>query len=130
MNTTVIPQKTVTKIKRQTPLTPDRNKYNLKRVAAYCRVSTDLEEQLSSYNAQKEYYTDKIMKNPEWEFAGLYADEGISGTHAKNRKEFLKLIKACERGKVDYIITKSLSRFAKNAHGRGGVIKRYRWCSL
>ena len=85
-----------------------------KRVAAYCRVSTDSEEQLNSYEAQKSYYTQKIEDSPDWEMAGIYADEGISGTSMKKRTEFKKMITACKRGRIDLIITKSLSRFARN----------------
>ena len=62
------------------------------RVAAYCRVSTDDEEQLTSYEAQRNYYTDKIMQNPDWTMAGIYADEGITGTSARKRPEFLRMI--------------------------------------
>lgn len=84
------------------------------RVAAYCRVSTDQEEQLTSYEAQMAYYTDKIMTNPEWTMAGIFADEGITGTSAKKRPEFLRMIRLCKRGKIDVILTKSISRFARN----------------
>ena len=85
-----------------------------KRVAAYCRVSTDSEEQLNSYEAQKSYYTKKIEESSDWEMAEIYADEGISGTSMKKRTEFKKMITACKRGHIDLIITKSLSRFARN----------------
>ena len=84
------------------------------RVAAYCRVSTDSEEQLNSYEAQKSYYTQKIQDSPDWEMAGIYADEGITGTSLKKRAEFKQMITACKRGHIDLIITKSLSRFARN----------------
>ena len=67
------------------------------RVAAYCRVSTDDEEQLTSYEAQQTYYTDKIMTNPDWTMAGIYADEGITGTKATKRPEFLKMIRCQNR---------------------------------
>jgi DNA invertase Pin-like site-specific DNA recombinase len=83
-------------------------------VAAYCRVSTDSEEQLNSYTAQKAYYTQKIEENPDWEMAGVFADEGLSGTSMKKRTEFNKMIAACKRGRIDLILTKSLSRFARN----------------
>lgn len=84
------------------------------RVAAYCRVSTDSEEQLTSYEAQKEYYTHKIQENPDWELAGIFADKGLSGTSMKKRAEFNKMIAACKRGRIDLILAKSLSRFARN----------------
>ncbi len=84
------------------------------RVAAYCRVSTDEEEQLSSYEAQCEYYTDKIMSNKEWTMAGIFADEGITGTSTKKRTEFLRMIRQCKQKKIDLILTKSIQRFARN----------------
>ena len=84
------------------------------RVAAYCRVSTDDEEQLTSYEAQKTYYTDKIMTNPDWTMAGIFADPGVTGTSTTKRKEFNRLIKNCRQGKVDVIMVKSISRFARN----------------
>ena len=84
------------------------------RVAAYCRVSTDDEEQLTSYEAQKNYYTDKIMTNREWTIAGIFADEGITGTSARKRPEFLRMIRQCKQGKIDIVLTKSISRFARN----------------
>ena len=84
------------------------------RVAAYCRVSTDDEEQLTSYEAQKNYYTDKIMTNPNWTMAGIFADEGITGTSARKRPEFLKMIHQCKQKKIDLVLVKSISRFARN----------------
>ena len=84
------------------------------RVAAYCRVSTADEEQLTSYEAQKTYYTDKIMTNKEWTMAGIFADEGITGTSARKRPEFLRMIRQCKQGKIDIVLTKSISRFARN----------------
>lgn len=84
------------------------------RVAAYCRVSTEEEEQQSSYENQCNYYTDLIMKNPQWSMVGIFADEGISGTSAKKRDNFMRMIKACKQKKIDLILTKSISRFARN----------------
>ncbi len=84
------------------------------RVAAYCRVSTDYEEQASSYQTQIEHYTHVIEKNPDWILAGIYADDGISATSTKNREQFNEMIRACKDGKIDMIITKSISRFARN----------------
>lgn len=85
-----------------------------KRVCAYCRVSTDSEEQKTSYISQKTYYTDKIQNHPGWIFAGIYADEGISGTSMKKRDEFNKMIKDALDGKIDIILCKSIPRFARN----------------
>ena len=84
------------------------------KVAAYCRVSTDSEEQASSYEVQVAHYTQFIQKNPEWELAGIYADDGITGTNTKKREEFNRMIQDCMDGKIDMIITKSISRFARN----------------
>ena len=84
------------------------------RVAAYCRVSTDSEEQASSYEVQVEHYTHFIQNNCDWELAGIYADDGISGTTTKKREEFNRLIDDCMNNKIDRIITKSISRFARN----------------
>ena len=109
-----IPKKTITLIEPKKNLIVDKAKHHQKRVAAYCRVSTDSDEQLTSYATQKKVYTEMIAKNPEWEFAGLYADEGISGTRADKRPQFKQMIKDCLAGKIDLIITKSVSRFARN----------------
>lgn len=84
------------------------------RVAAYCRVSTKEEEQLTSFEHQQAYYTEKIMTTKDWTMAGIFADEGITGTKAKKRPEFLRMIEMCKRKKIDLILTKSISRFARN----------------
>ena len=84
------------------------------RVAAYCSVSTDTDEQATSYDAQIEHYTEYIEKHPGWELAGIYADDGISGTNTKKREEFNRLIEDCMAGRVDMVVTKSISRFARN----------------
>jgi len=84
------------------------------KVAAYCRVSTDSNEQATSYEVQIEHYTKFIQNNSEWEIAGIYADDGISGTNTKKRDEFNRMIEACMEGEIDMIITKSISRFARN----------------
>lgn len=114
MAVTKIPKKTVTLIEPKKSFVVDKEKYRQKRVAAYCRVSTDSEEQYTSYTNQMKVYTEMINANKEWEFAGLYADEGISGTKADKRPQFKKMIDDCYKGKIDYIITKSVSRFARN----------------
>ena len=84
------------------------------KVAAYCRVSTDSDEQATSYETQVEHYTSFIKKNPDWEFAGVFADDGISGCNTKNRNEFNRMISECLAGNIDMIVTKSISRFARN----------------
>lgn len=83
-------------------------------MAAYCRVSTDYDEQASSYETQVAHYKELIQKEPTWEFAGIYADDGISGTNTKKREQFNQMIAACKAGKIDLIVTKSISRFARN----------------
>ena len=107
------PQRIVTII----PAKPKEEQEVMKRklqVAAYCRVSTEEEEQQSSYEAQCSYYTDKIMTNPEWTMAGIFADEGITGTSTKKREDFNRMIRKCKKGKINLILTKSISRFARN----------------
>lgn len=84
------------------------------RVAAYCRVSTDRDAQESSYEIQKEHYEELIEKTPGWYLAGIYADEGISGTSVKRREAFKKMMRDSEKGLIDLIVTKSISRFARN----------------
>ena len=114
MEVTKIPKRTVTVIEPKRSFVVDKEKYEQKRVAAYCRVSTDSEEQLTSYKNQMHFYKEMIAAKPEWRFAGMYADEGISGTRADKRPQFTKMINDCLDGKIDYIITKSVSRFARN----------------
>ena len=84
------------------------------RVAAYCRVSTDSDDQLQSYETQVRHYTAEIKKNPDWINVGIFADEGITGVMTKKRDEFNKMIELCRAGKIDRILTKSTSRFARN----------------
>ena len=85
-----------------------------KRVAAYCRVSTDDDEQLNSYETQCQYYDEYIASHDDWKKVAIFADEGITGTQAKKRPQFLKMIRACRRGSIDIILAKSVSRFARN----------------
>lgn len=101
-------------IQKQDNFDTETNNLNKRRVCAYCRVSTDSEEQMESYNAQVSEYTKKITENPEWEFVDIYADAGISGTNVKHRLAFNRMIKECQNGKIDLVITKSISRFARN----------------
>ena len=84
------------------------------RVCAYCRVSTDQAEQKNSFTAQVEHYTSHIRSNPAWNFAGIYANEALSGKNAAKRPEFMRMVKDTENNKIDLIITKSISRFARN----------------
>ena len=105
-NVTVIPAKVQT--------AESRRKYHQLRVAAYCRVSTAQEEQQNSYQVQIAYYTDLINRKKEWTLAGIFADEGISGTQTKKRTEFNRMIRMCRNKKIDLVITKSISRFARN----------------
>ncbi len=93
------------------PVTEERKKT---RVAAYARVSTDKDTQQASFHAQIAYYQAYIATRDEWQFAGMYADEGISGTSMKNREGMKKMLADCEKGKIDRILTKSISRFARN----------------
>ena len=106
---TVIPAKQISTAESGTAQSVQKLK-----MAAYCRVSTDQEEQLLSYENQVNYYTNYISENPLYEYAGTYADEGISGTNTKKRDEFNRMIADCRAGKIDMIITKSISRFARN----------------
>ena len=99
----------ITKIEPTAPVVKQK-----KRVAAYARVSMDTERLQHSLSAQVSYYNDKIQKNPEWLFAGVYADNGISGTGTAKREEFNRLLADCEAGKIDLVLTKSISRFARN----------------
>lgn len=87
---------------------------NKRKVAGYARVSTDKDEQQNSYDAQVSYYTDYIKRNPEWEFVEVYTDEGITGTSTKHREGFKRMIADALDGKIDLILTKSVSRFARN----------------
>ena len=107
------PQKEVQIIPAKKDLVTDAEKKKL-RVCAYCRVSTEEDNQASSYELQVQNYTKMIQENSEWEFAGIFADEGISGTSTKKRMEFNRMIHAAEMGKIDLIVTKEVSRFARN----------------
>ena len=104
----------VTVILAKVQTAESRDKYHQLRVAAYCRVSTELEEQQNSYQVQIAYYTDLINKKKEWTLAGIFADEGISGTQTKKRTKFNRMIRMCRNKKIDLVITKSISRFARN----------------
>ena len=88
--------------------------FSEKRVAVYARVSTGSANQTSSYELQKGYYEQDVTRHPGWKLVRIYADEGISGTSLSHRDEFVQMIKDCEAGKIDLIITKSVSRFSRN----------------
>lgn len=94
---------------------PGKSSHHKLRVAAYCRVSTDSEEQINSYKNQLAYYTEKINSKTEWKFAGIYADEGITGTSMKHREDFKRMLRACREGRIDLILCKSVSRFGRNS---------------
>ena len=107
-NVTVIPATISQRTRKSTEARTRR------RVAGYARVSTDSDEQFTSYEAQVDYYTQYIKNNPEWEFVKVYTDEGISGTNTKKREGFNQMVADAVSGKIDLIITKSVSRFARN----------------
>ena len=112
-----MPNDSTKRIIREIPENPFMQNQTMRkklRVAAYCRVSTEQEEQESSFDNQVIYYTNLIQSNPEWEFAGIFADRGISGTKDTIRPEFMKMIEQCKKRKIDLILTKSLSRFSRN----------------
>ena len=100
------------KIEKITPTVPHIRER--KKVAAYARVSMETDRLSHSLSAQISYYSNLIQKNPEWIYAGVYADNFISGTSTKNRTEFQRMIADCEAGKIDILLTKSISRFARN----------------
>lgn len=99
--------KTITKIEANPILSRKNSELEMLDVAAYCRVSTDSDEQLDSYDAQVAYYTDYIAKNPKWRFAGIYADPGLTGT-SDHRENFQRLIRQCKKGKIKLILVKSV----------------------
>ena len=105
--------KTIPATLRQFSSTPI-NEQRKRRTAGYARVSTDSEEQFTSYEAQVDYYTNFIKSRDDWEFVKVYTDEGISGTNTKNREGFRRMIQDALSGKIDLIVTKSVSRFARN----------------
>ncbi|MCI2061409.1 MAG: recombinase family protein [Eubacteriaceae bacterium] len=92
----------------------EQDEHTKLRVTAYCRVSTDTDEQETSYDTQVKHYTEYIQQHPDWKFAGIFADDGISGTNVKKRDEFNRMIGECMSGNIDMVITKSISRFARN----------------
>lgn len=110
--TETAPKVIVIPAKKETPQEQAQKRHL--RVAAYCRVSTNSKEQLTSYENQLAYYTEKIMKNPSWTMVKVFADEGKTGTSTCKRKEFLQMIRMCRQGKIDMILAKAVSRFARN----------------
>ena len=114
-------------MKKVTKITENKgSKVALKkiRVAAYCRVSTDSDAQLKSLEAQKTHYENYITSRDDWEFAGLYFDEGITGTKKDKRPELLRLARDCKAGKIDFVITKSISRFSRNTTDCLGLVRK------
>ena len=108
------------------PAKPDLDifdKQSIVRVAIYARVSTDDPNQTSSYELQKNYYTDLVNRNPNWNLVDIYADEGISGTSLEHRDNFVRMIEDCKAGKIDLIVTKSVSRFARNLVDGVGCVR-------
>ena len=125
------------KTPRRVTITPPDPKYTEKdirkqqlRVAPYCRVSTGSEEQETSFTAQMEYYTQRIADTEGWTMVKMYADKGISGTSAKRRPEFLKMIRDAEKGKIDLVITKSVSRFCRNTLDGLEYVRRLKKCGV
>jgi len=100
------------KITKIEAVVPDITKR--KKVAAYARVSMESERMMHSLSAQVSYYSNLIQNNPEWEYAGVYADNFVSGTSTAKRDEFNRMLADCEAGKIDIVLTKSISRFARN----------------
>lgn len=117
-------KKIVTKIDANPLLVKHNDENSLLRVAAYCRVSTDSEDQIESYKAQVAHYSEAIAKNPRWRFVDIYADEGITGTLAKKRPNFMRMIRDCDKGKIDLILTKSVARFARNTVDSLNYVRR------
>ena len=109
-----MPEKIVTVIPANPMLANTRKRKSKLRVAAYCRVSTEEEEQQNSFEVQVTYYTDKITNHEGWELVGIFADDGSSGVRTKKREEFNRMIDLCRKRKIDLILTKSISRFARN----------------
>lgn len=98
--------------KRQTK--EDKSSNNKLRVAAYVRVSSKHDDQLDSFESQVKYFHEKIIANPDWDFVRIYSDEGISGTNTQHRKGFKEMVEDAVNGKFDLLLTKSISRFARN----------------
>ena len=117
-NITVIPAR------RRVGNTVNKEEKPKLKVAAYCRVSTDSDEQATSYEAQVDFYTRYINNNPEWEFVAVYTDEGISGTNTKKRDGFNRMVADALSGKIDLILTKSISRFARNTRDLLELVER------
>lgn len=110
-----------------TKIEPAKARRNL-RVGAYCRVSTDSCKQMESFDEQREYYEAYIRQNEKWDFSGIYADPGKSGTGTERRPEFQRMIADCKAGLLDMILCKSISRFARNvsdAHGYVHELRKY-----
>ena len=101
-----------------------------RRVAGYARVSTDKDEQFTSYEAQVDYYTQYISRNPEWEFVQVYTDEGLSGLNIRHRDGFNQMIEDALAGRIDLIVTKSVSRFARNTVDSLTTLRKQRFLRM
>ena len=117
-------QRTITKIEDLPQLEMNIGHIGKQRVAAYCRVSTDHEDQLHSLAAQTEYYQTLINSRPDWEFVKIFTDEGISGGSTKARKGYLEMLEYCEQGRIDLLLCKSVSRFGRNTVDSISAIRR------
>ena len=115
--------KTITKIEANPLLSRKNSELEYIDVAAYCRVSTDSDDQLESYDAQVAYYTDYIGRNPKWRMAGIFADPGLTGT-SDRRENFQRMIRQCKKGKIKLILVKSVARFARN------VVDSLKYCRM
>ena len=100
---------------------PSESKPDTLRVAAYCRVSSDSSDQLHSYAAQIRKYTAEIGNHEGWELVDIYADEGLTGTRMDKREDFNRMLSDCRKGRIDKVLVKSVSRFARNKIGRAHV---------
>ena len=121
---TAIKERTITEIPATIIQTERDIRNRILRMAAYCRVSTDSEDQLNSYKSQIDYYTTIINEKPNWKMAGIFADEGLSGLSTKKRVQFNRMIQKCRRRQIDMIIVKSVSRFARNTLDSLGYVRK------
>lgn len=110
--------------KNVTIIPPSEDRPAILRVAAYCRVSTDSDDQATSYASQIRSYTELISQHEGWELVDIYADEAVSGTKTDKREDFNRMLSDCRKGKIDKVLVKSLSRFSRNTKAHGGAVCR------